>query len=587
MSVVSRGLLALACLASLSGESGAQTGRIVVDTVRSASLANRIGRPAETRVSVYLPPSYDRAPSARYPVVYLLHGFDANDVGWIRPGPLVGVAGIMDGLIASGKAKDMIVVMPNGSTPLGGSFYVNSAASGNWEDFIARDLIAWTDKRFRTIPRAESRGIAGHSMGGFGTLYLGMRHGGETYGALYAMSPCCTVPASFDSTRDSPVWDALGTATSIDGWQRKPFPLRATAAISQAFAPDTTRAPLYFSPLEVRRNGRWEQNPEVARQFDEHTPVLMIPRYRANLAAMRGVQLDIGEQDNMVDPRDAMRVDTALTKAGVPHVFQLFQGDHVNRIGARLENAVFPFFSRVLVFESRTQTPPHYRYRVLGAFDEATGQPIEDVEVSDILSGASSLTSVTGTVSLFFLPDSGSLVRLRKVGYEMQTLAVAITPADTAPVTVVLRKAVVLPTMTVMDSTPSYRSGRLRGAEERVKARAGGYFIDEAQMRKWDSSTLANALIARAPGLMPTPGAHGETYFVSSRKMCKQAFQCSTRPDCYISVYIDGVLSAVRPDFSRMSTIDYAIAEFYPSAPSEPVEYPGPCGSLLLWSRES
>lgn len=229
---------------------------------------------------------------------------------------------------------------------------------------------------------------------------------------------------------------------------------------------------------------------------------------------------------------------------------------------------------------------PRYRFRILGAYDEATGEPIDGVTVRDVFSGLSAQTTATGTVSLFFLPDGGSLVRLTKIGYEMQTLPVAISPTDTAGLTVAMRTVVQLGTVIVRDSSPHYTSSVLRQAAERMHTGAGGYFIDGAQMRRWDNSTLANAIRTKMPGLMSVLGPNGETFFVSSRTPCLRALLGCGRPDCFIAVYVDGVLSTLRPDFSRTSTIDYEMAEFYPSGPSVPLEYPGPCGSLLLWTRE-
>ena len=188
-------------------------------------------------------------------------------------------------------------------------------------------------------------------MGGYGALYLGMHHGGSVYGAMYAMSPCCTVPFAFDSTRDARTFDVIAAVRSTDALQRMPPPLRAMMAIAAAFAPDSTRGPLFFSLLEERRNGQWAEVAGVASRYAAHIPLTMIPVYRSNLLAMRAVQIDIGTEDNLVDPREVMRLDSALTLAGVRHVFQTFPGDHVNRIGVRLRDAVFPFFSQTLAFE--------------------------------------------------------------------------------------------------------------------------------------------------------------------------------------------------------------------------------------------
>ena len=245
--------------------------------------------------------------------------------------------------------------------------------------------------------------------------------------------------------------------------------------------------------------------------------------------------------------------------------------------------------SSTVAAHDATRAHPRYRYRLLGVFDEATGAPIDSVQVEDMLSGTSSVTSSTGTVSLFFLPDGGSLVRLRKIGYEPQTMMVAIAPADTTPLTMLLAKAPQqLPGMTVKAAAPTYHSWRLEDAESRVKSHVGGSFIDEAQMRKLDNETLADVLGSRLPGLMPVQGVHGETYFVSSRQPCSKSMGGCVHPDCFVRLYIDGILSTAAADYNHMSPIDYAIAEFYPGPATAPIEYVSGntnCGVLLLWTR--
>jgi S-formylglutathione hydrolase len=328
----------------------AQTGRIAVDTVPSASLANLLGAPRATRVSVYLPPSYDGS-ERRYPVVYLLHGFVSSDLDLVHPPGRVGVGGIMDQLIATHAANEMILVMPNASTKFGGSFYVNSATEGNWEDFITRDLVTWIDGKYRTLPQPESRGIAGHSMGGYGALYLGMRHGGATYGAMFAMSPCCSAPLEFDAARDGADWETLARTSSFAALAATGFGPQGLAALSAAFAPDSARPPLYFDLAEEKHGDVWAANPAVLSRFNDHALLLMIPQYDTNLRRMRAVGFDGGSLDEVVPPRDFMRLDSAMTRAGVAHTFTLFEGTHGNRIGSQLSR-LFPFFSRSLVFDT-------------------------------------------------------------------------------------------------------------------------------------------------------------------------------------------------------------------------------------------
>jgi hypothetical protein len=235
-----------------------------------------------------------------------------------------------------------------------------------------------------------------------------------------------------------------------------------------------------------------------------------------------------------------------------------------------------------------------YRFRLLGVYDADTGEPIEGVEVADILGKASSMTSKTGTLSLFFLPDGGALVRLRKIGYETQTLAVAISPADTVPITVILAHATSLPAVVVKDSAPKYLTPGMREFEEHRKA-GFGHFMTDSLFRKYESSTMANLISSRMPGMSAVPGAGGSKYLVSTRKGCSgPALRQCRSPDCYISVYIDGVKTydagmagAIKPDFEHMSPVDYQAAEFYQGA-EVPPQYnsaSNSCGVLVLWTR--
>jgi enterochelin esterase-like enzyme len=146
-----------------------QKGRIERLKVHGKSLeGNLAGDSPDRDVSIYLPPQYDTNRSRRYPVVYLLHGYTNSDDGWYGPATRSGFqsAGtnlpeVADRAIASGRAREMILVMPNAQTVYQGSMYSNSITTGNWEGFITQDLVEYVDGRYRTIPQRASRGWLG------------------------------------------------------------------------------------------------------------------------------------------------------------------------------------------------------------------------------------------------------------------------------------------------------------------------------------------------------------------------------------------------------------------------------------------
>ena len=235
-----------------------------------------------------------------------------------------------------------------------------------------------------------------------------------------------------------------------------------------------------------------------------------------------------------------------------------------------------------------------YRYRLLGVFDERTGDAIQAAEVRDLYTGTSALTTATGTVSLAFLPAGRTLVVIRKLGYLPRTMFVTISPADTAALTLLLTpQPVTLPTVTTTDSAASRLPPNLRGFEERRRA-GMGRFIDEAQLRANDGHEMSTVL-ATLPGLSIHSGRAVGTHGTSPGGVIMSAGGA-----CYATVYQDGAMiyqAAFQletktpqppPDFSRIGVDQYSAVEYYAS----PAEYPAwisptnnACGVLLLWSR--
>lgn len=157
-------------------------GQMISETIAAPSLANNmLGDPAEREIQVYLPPSY-AVTEQRYPVVYYLAGFSE------RIGAFAAFTGLIWAQMLEEDAQEFIIVEVDGYNALRGNFYANSPVTGNAEDFVTQDLIEYVDATYRTIPGAASRGLAGFSMGGSGTVNVGLAHP-DLYAALYANSP--------------------------------------------------------------------------------------------------------------------------------------------------------------------------------------------------------------------------------------------------------------------------------------------------------------------------------------------------------------------------------------------------------------
>jgi S-formylglutathione hydrolase len=341
---------AVACLviAASTGLSGAQGGVTHVDTIPAPSLRNNLlGDPDWRLATVYLPPGYSKNAKKRYPVVYLLHGFGADHRAFMRGAyQNLNVRISMDSLIRSGAVSEMIVVTPNARNAFDGSFYANSVTTGNWEDFIVRDLVSYMDRRYRTIRNRSGRGLSGHSMGGFGTLRIGMRHP-ETFSALYALSPCCLGRADSADAASSRAWKiALGLRERTEFATAGYIP-NLIYALTGVYTPNPEKPP-FFVDFPFRMEGdSIVRDPEISGLWAA-TPLSMVPAHTANLKRVR-IAFDAGTADGMRDiPLNVSRLDSLLTSLGVPHEAELYDGTHGSRIRSRLESKALPFFSRAL-----------------------------------------------------------------------------------------------------------------------------------------------------------------------------------------------------------------------------------------------
>lgn len=305
--------------------------------VHSVSLEGNLeGEPADRDVVVYLPPEYKSHPKKRYPVVYALHGYWLTADKWTQE---IHTPQTIEGAFALG-ARNMIVVLPNSWTVHNGSMYSNSVTTGNFEGFIAHDLVAYIDSHYRTIAKRESRGLAGHSMGGYGATRIGMKYP-DVFGALYIMSPCCL------SARGAPTPEvgkqleavtSLEDSTKIDGWARSNF------AAAAAWSPDPKNPPLYVD-LPTKDG---VPQPDVLAKWAANAPLAMIDQYIGNLRQYRAIAIDVGDQDGL--NADTKKLHDVLDSYGIANSFELYSGTHTSAVADRFQNHVLPFFSRNLVF---------------------------------------------------------------------------------------------------------------------------------------------------------------------------------------------------------------------------------------------
>ena len=349
--LVSMFALSLAFLNAGATSAASIKSQVIARELRSENIAhNRNGSDPIRRMLVYLPAGYDPSSSERYPVIYFLpnpfeesyrYDFDHRDA-----------QGLFDRAIADGVVKKFILVTVDMNTPLGSSWYVNSSATGNWEDFMIQELMPDIDANFKTLSNRDSRGIAGIFIGGYGAIRLGMRYP-DVFGSVYAMHPVGT-GTGVGISMTIPKWDILTNAKSMDD-VKQDGRTRIFTTMFQAHLPNPAKPPLFIDLPARQEAGRLIINAKLMDRFRNNFYLeTMIPQYADNLKSLRGFKFDWTRNDANFDHVYANQAFTRkLNEFGVAHGAEEYNGpfDESNwGADGRIYTDVLPFFQTHLAF---------------------------------------------------------------------------------------------------------------------------------------------------------------------------------------------------------------------------------------------
>ena len=296
----------------------------ITDVIHSEALKNNlVGEKVDRDVFVYLPPSYYDS-DKKYPVLFYLHGHQESPGGYFASS-----TPLFDESAEAGN-QEFIVVFVDGASQHGGSFYVNSVVTGNWEDYVVNEVVGYVDKNYRTIANKDSRGIFGFSMGGFGALNLAMKHP-DVFGAVFSMSPGLIADGDMDLAMDSWYGD---TEFKI--------------AYGRAFSPNTKNKEDYANIPAF--DGSKADNKIIAQWENGFGNInAKVKDYCSKKTKLKAIKILYGENDDYTwIPLGSKALGAALGKNGIECEVESFSGGHFIKQGVA-KDEIAPFFAKYLV----------------------------------------------------------------------------------------------------------------------------------------------------------------------------------------------------------------------------------------------
>lgn len=329
--------------------------------VPSPSLENcLVGAKKTQKVGIYLPPSYFTS-QKRYPVVYNLTGYT------VHPGEFP-PSGWLDSIMDNKLVQEMIYVEISGYNILEGTMYANSPVTGNWEDFVTKDVISYIDKNYRTLAKRESRGLSGHSMGGGGSFNISLKHA-DKYSVAYPMSPAISSHDSLMNQMFNPSQDPKPLKDIIERMKDVPddkFEEKLAEIMKEyqggfnwliaqgfAFSPDLTKPLKIAWPVDLNAE-KFTKIEEIWQKWEQGFGGLekKVEKYKENLLSYTHYSIDCGYYDGIKWIYSSTNhLAKLLTENNIPFSMNLYNGDHVNKVGTQMANRVMPIMSMYLAKE--------------------------------------------------------------------------------------------------------------------------------------------------------------------------------------------------------------------------------------------
>jgi len=311
-------------------------GRIEEIEVKSEALSNNVlGDPTTRRVAVYLPEGYDDG--GPFPLMVDIVGFTGSGlahVGWKAFQENVPLQ--IERLIEEGRMGKVIVAFPDCFTSLGGNQYINSAALGNWEDYLCDEVVPALESSFRVRQGRDHRAIFGKSSGGYGAIVHGMRradtwaavacHSGDMdFDLCYRGDMASLLRALSANENDIGAFiDRIRAGRKVSGGDFHQLMMLAMAASydPDPDAPYGVRLPVTEDTCELIED-RWQN-------WLKWDPVRMVDEVQAqhNLKLLKAIFIDCGSKDQYNLVYGARQMNRKLQLLGIDHRYEEFPDNH-------------------------------------------------------------------------------------------------------------------------------------------------------------------------------------------------------------------------------------------------------------------